>query len=366
MSDQSNPTVDPFHRIYGTEGLPANVSKYRTDSLDEMPLKPHCRTSVTIMNYTGLSVATYDTTGIRVVHPAHPTPLGGVVRVQYALHLYGTKLDHASMRSMMHHIPDQHVLDIAAILEYNISPHRSLYLHWDIPVDLLRNNVNGVAIEWLGVVIQLTEYPGRTHLFAPYELASSAIQSPEKFSGIMAYFNKSDIAVDGVWINYNGNTPQLLCTNQKDPNLPEGLTVFMNGEEKRYTLDEMRAGGYYMSYATACAAHASSASEANAIHKATIQEAKDFKDRIQKEEDKRYEREAAKEKQQYERDVKKDERIARLEEMLYNREQTQIDKAHARGFGKVTQNITATLSIIALFTKTFWEGAKTLQQLKGT
>lgn len=362
-------STDPFHRVKGTENSPQTVPVTSTSMVDAPVNTPYQQKTVTIINNSAVAIATYDNLGLRIVHRKKNIPFGGFVRVQVAYKLFNCRLDEETMLMLMQYVSKEHISTIHAALQQKDSPHRTVYLHWDIPVELIQANLNGVLIEPLNQVIQLADNTNRTHLFYAWERCDNVMEPVvDEMTGIMAQFNKHDIAVDGVWINFNGAQPIQLARNQCDRSKPEGLTVVMNGTPQFFPIEEMRANGYYMSQLTAAAAHASSTAEITTIHKTVIQEKKEAAERQSKEDDKRYERASKEDTQEWERQFKIDERQTKLDDKKYDRSQMLVDKRSIRKFSFPLQAIqcaTALLGMVSLSSRVYTDIIKVVQQVKG-
>lgn len=358
---------DPFKRVSNTSKLPnrlPDLDDYKVRGIGGMPF---VQFTTLIINQTNKRIATYNHLGLRTIIPKDPEALNGVVRVQMSFTTNGTLIDYSSMGHLMHLLSDAQVESIYSFLKaLDQDTTRNLVLFWDIPLDELRHNPNGVSIEALGLVVQLDDPALETTDLIRAD--TRYIAAPDKLTGLTAHFNKIDRTVHGIWINIKGTTPLKLCSNQCDPNLPEGLTVVMNGEQQTYTLDEMALNGFYMSAATASTSHTVTAAEANTVHKQYIQENKESIERQAKEEDRRYERTVKEEDKQWDRSFKEKERDVKLEDKQYDREQVIIDKAPQRSVAWTMQRLGVISAVVVLASsliKVGLEVKKTYDQHKG-
>lgn len=346
MTECSN---DPFKRITNPTKFPnmhAELDKHKTRGAEGMPF---VQFTTLVLNHTNMRIATYNQLGLRSIIPKDREALNGCVRVQMTYTTNGTIVDYCSMEHLMNMLDPQQVDSIYKfMLALNQDASRTLVLYWDIPLETLQHNPNGVSIDPLGLIIQLDDPSLDTDCLVRAD--QKFIAAPEQLTGLTALFNKIDRTVHGAWINIKGTTPLKLCPNQNNPNLPEGLTVVMNGEQHTYTLDEMALNGFYMSAATAAASHAATASETNTVHKQHIQENKDNQERQQKDEDRRYERTVKEEDKVWDRAFKEKERDIRVEDKQYDRDQVIIDKTPQRSVAWIMQRAAAATAVVVLAT----------------
>lgn len=340
MSEMSH---DPFKRLDGND---ANVmSRQHLDhfaGLGNNSSSAYSYHTVQIVNQTCERVCEWDHLGVRTTLAKHHIPYGGTVRIEYSYKARGGVIDPAFMTALMKHIPPEKIMSIFNLINQQVTDMRHIntfHLYWEIPVEMLRENPNGILISPLGRVIQLYD-PETTP-----EDVFTADTIPElcvgHLTGIQTHFNKLDKAVKGCWVNLKGTNVKKICDNDNDPALAEGLTVVMNGKSVFYPLDEMAMNGFFMSPITAVGAHAITAAEANQAHKQFTQDNKEAQERAAKEEATRYERTVKEDDRQfsrentlYDREFREREREIKIDDKTYDREQILIDKTPSRQTSK--------------------------------
>lgn len=358
---------DPFKRICNPTEFPNRHAEHDHYKIRGGSGLPYVQFTTLVINQTNKRIATYNQLGLRTVIPKDTSAFKGFVRIQMSYTTNGTIIDFSSMSHLMNLLDEEKITLIYNFLlglDQDIS--RTMVLYWDIPVETLLLNPNGICIEPLGLVVQLDDPAIETGDLLRAD--QKYIAAPEELTGLTAVFNKIDRSIHGVWINIKGTTPLKLCPNQNDPNLPEGLTVVMNGEQNNYTLDEMALNGFYMSAATASTSHTVTAAEANTVHKQYVQENKDNIERQIKDEDRRYERTTKEEDKQWDRSFKEKERDIKLDDKQYDREQVIIDRAPQRSVSWIMQRIGVASAVVVLATgllRACVEVKKTYEQYKG-
>lgn len=361
-------STDPFVKIRGYRSQPKTISEQKEPGLP----RPFVQQTIRVENYTSYHIATYGTFGLRTYIPPFNARLRNFVRVELTISIHQSAgIDYLAFNGLLRDLSEQQIQTLQEFFEAqdlntcnSLRQTRLLCLHWDVPVDQIAHSPCGVLIESLGIVLQIhdpkqcsSEHYSVWH--RPQPIADSTD------GGIKAVFNKHDSVVKGVWVNLGGPKPIKICDNQNDTSSPEGLVVVMNGETLELELSEMTHHGFYLTGATAAAAHANTNAEQAAAHKQFIAEQDKLLDREEKQldrEDKRQdkerdfawretEREDKRENVMYERTFKEDVVHQDRRNKEHDRHQQIIDKEPQRKIAKLNAMFAPlTIPLVAIVT----------------